>query len=224
MSAPQKTPEQIAAEQAAADAAQAAVAAAAEDAGGDEVDAEAQAALGDKGKQAIERMKADKKAIAAELARYKGLGLDPEALKTLIGKSETDAAAAAAAIQRSEAETAAVGKANARLVKAEIRAAATGKLADPALALSMLDVASFEVDADGEVDAAAITTAVDDLLTKYPYMAAQGGKRFEGTGDGGARNGTTQPAQLTAAQVKAMTPEQIVEAQNKGLLADYLAS
>lgn len=214
MSAPQKTAEEIAAEQAAEEAAQAEAAAA----------AEAEAALGDKGKQALDRMKAEKKALAADLASYKALGLDPEALKNLIGKSETDAAAAAAAIQRSEAETAAVGKANARLVKAEVRAAATGKLADPALALSMLDIDSFEVDADGEVDSAAITAAVDGLLTKYPYMAAQGGRRFEGTGDGGARNGTTQPAQITAAQVKTMTPEQIVEAQNKGLLADYLAS
>ncbi|MGW4406525.1 hypothetical protein ACWEJ6_21025 [Nonomuraea sp. NPDC004702] len=110
---------------------------------------------------------------------------------------------------RREAEQAAIAKANDRIVRAEIRAAAAGKLADPADALSFLDLTQFEVDADGNIDADQVADAIDDLLKKKPYLApAQGdGKRFKGSGDGGAKpNKPTRPKSLTEAVTKALSP------------------
>ena len=54
-----------------------------------------------------------------------------------------------------------------------MRAAATGRLADPADALRLLDLEKFSVDADGNVDTAAISAAVDELVTAKPYLAAK---------------------------------------------------
>ncbi|MGH3997483.1 MAG: hypothetical protein ACRDTJ_08480 [Pseudonocardiaceae bacterium] len=90
----------------------------------------------------------------------------------------------------------ALAAANTRIVKAEVRAAAAGKLNDPADALAFIDLTSFEVTEDGAVDSAAMEAAVTDLISKRPYLAAQGG-RFQGSADGGARNDTKKtPAEL----------------------------
>lgn len=87
---------------------------------------------------------------------------------------------------RADAEQAATAKANARIIRAELRAAAAGKLADPADALAFLDPAEFEVDESGEVDADEISEAISDLLTRKPHLAAGEKRRFQGGGDGGA--------------------------------------
>lgn len=91
-------------------------------------------------------------------------------------------------IQR-KADEAATAKANERIVKAEVRASAAGKLSDPKDALKFLDLSKIEVDADGNVDSDEIDDAIADLLKNKPYLAvAQGdGKRFKGSGDGGAK-------------------------------------
>jgi hypothetical protein len=81
-------------------------------------------------------------------------------------------------------------RADARVLRSEIKAAAAGKLADPADALAFLDLSSFEVDADGSVDEQEIAEAIDDLLTRKPHLAAQGG-RSKGSADGGPRNEDT---------------------------------
>lgn len=160
-------------------------------------------ALGDKGKQALDRMKAERNAARQQLAAYSGLGLDPAALKELISKSEEAEKAAEQTRTRREVESAALTKANERLIRAEIKAAATGKLANPALALKLLDMSAFEVDDDGEVDSAAIIAALDDLVKNEPYLGAAQSppKRFEGTGDGGPKGSPGKP-QLTESDVK----------------------
>ncbi|MFJ9549078.1 hypothetical protein [Streptomyces erythrochromogenes] len=58
-----------------------------------------------------------------------------------------------------------------QLVRAELRAAAAGKLRDPADALALLDVASL-AGSGGELDAAAINKAVAELVKAKPYLAA----------------------------------------------------
>jgi len=58
-------------------------------------------------------------------------------------------------------------------VRAEVRAAAAGKLADPSDALRFLDLAQFEVGEDGDIDQDEIADAIDELLTQKPYLAAQ---------------------------------------------------
>lgn len=104
-----------------------------------------------------------------------------------------------------EAERAALAKADERILRAEVRAAATGRLADPADAFAYIDLSSFEVGDDGEVDAAAIGAAIEDLISRKPYLAAQGGRRFQGDADGGARK--EEPKTLA---------DQIAEAEKAG--------
>jgi hypothetical protein len=167
------------------------------------------AALGDAGKKALDAMKADRKKArdeaAAEKARADALqakldGTEAEHTKTLEAQRVKDDALAAA---------------NNRILSAEVRAAAAGKLNDPADALAYIDLSSFEVGDDGSVDTDAIGAAVSDLISKKPYLAAQGG-RFQGSADGGARNDASRPAQLSESDMARMSPEQKVEALEKG--------
>ena len=90
------------------------------------------------------------------------------------------------------------------------------------LLLASSEIADF-LDGD-KIDAEAIKEALDELLETKPYLAvaAQSAKRFQGSGDGGARKGPQKPAQLTEADLKRMTPEQIVKAQAEGRFNDLL--
>lgn len=118
-------------------------------------------------------------------------------------------------------EQAALAKANERILRSEIKAAAAGRLADPADALKLLDLSGFEVDDDGNVDEDAIAAAVAELVKNKPYLAAQGGKRFEGAADGGARK-EGRPAQLSRDDLKRMSPEDIEKARQDGRLESLL--
>jgi hypothetical protein len=185
----------------------------------DEDKAAADAALGDAGKKAIDAMKAK---WQAEKTKRTDLEAKLAAATAKKSTGEDDEVAQARQQAMSEAVTAATKKANDRILASEIKLAAVGKLANPALALKLLDLSQFEVDDDGNVDADEISDAIADLIKNEPYLAAQG-RKFQGNADAGPRNGA-KAGQLSAEQVKAMTPEQIVEAQGKGLLVDYLAS
>jgi hypothetical protein len=123
---------------------------------------------------------------------------------------------------RREVETAALSKANGRIVRAEVKAAAAGKLADPADAYRFIDLEQFEVDDDGNVDSDEIAEAITDLIKSKPYLAAATAKRFQGTGDGGAARKAPRPKQLSRADLKTMTPAQIVKAKDDGRLSDLL--
>lgn len=178
--------------------------------------------LGDAGKKALDAMKAERKAARDEAATAKA---ERDALQAkLDGKEAEHAAAQEAQKVRDEA----LAAANERILKAEVRAAAAGKLADPQDALRFLDMSEFEVGKDGEVDASLIAKAIDDLVTTKPYLAAQGGQRFQGGADGGARNGSEQPAQLTDADVKRLYAEkrydEIEEARKAGRLTKLLGA
>ncbi|WP_033288259.1 hypothetical protein [Amycolatopsis jejuensis] len=174
--------------------------------------------LGDKGKKALDAMKAK---LRDEKAKRRAAEAERDTLKsgsTKDGEPDVDQI-------RREAETAAATKANARIIRSEIRAAATGKLADPKDALTFLDLTQFEVDENGEVDSDEIADAIDELIKNKPYLAAATAKRFQGTGDGGAaRKAGTKKKQVTEAELKTMTPDQIVKAQNEGRLADLMGA
>ncbi|TDD88360.1 hypothetical protein [Actinomadura rubrisoli] len=131
------------------------------------------------------------KALAAEKEKRK-----EEARKRREAEAELerlrngdDKAAAAAA----EAEKAAIQRANARILRSEVKAAAAGKLADPTDALRLLDLDQFEVGEDGEVDEGEIADAISGLLKSKPYLAAGGKPRFQGDADQGARKKTKPP-------------------------------
>lgn len=172
--------------------------------------------LGTAGVQALEREKARRKAQSDRRRTAEARVTELEA--QLAGKGEPTPEQI-----RAEADKAATTRANARIVRSEIRAAAAGKLNDPKDAITFLDLSRFEVDEDGEVDEDEIADAITELLKDKPYLtAAATAPRFQGGGDGGARKGSGGPVQFTEAQVKKMTPEEIDEARRKGQLRDYL--
>lgn len=137
--------------------------------------------LGDAGKRALEseresRKEAEARAKAAE-----------KALRDASTEHERAIAEA-----RAEARREILEEANSRLLRAEIKAAATGKLANPELAVRLLDMSTFKVADDGTVEVKAITTAIDKLLESDPYLKAS---TVTGSADGG-RQGEPAPSKL----------------------------
>lgn len=158
--------------------------------------------LGDAGKQALRRMK--------------------ESLKEERRKRREAEAKLTADDDQADPKIAeALQKANDRIIRSEVKAQAAGKLADPMDAHRFLDLASFEVDDDGNVDEGEIADAIDDLIKEKPYLAAQGGRRFKGSADGGARK-EARPKQVSRAELARMTPEQINQAREAGRLNDLM--
>lgn len=186
--------------------------------------------LGDPGKQALDRMKAERNAARNTVREWQSLARDlgvkdATGLRALIEQAKpADKADAPDPDQiRREATAEALKAANERIVRAEVKAAAGGKLADPADAVRFLDLSTFDVDDDGNVDAEQVADAIADLLKTKPYLAAATATRWQGSADGGARNGKSKPSQLTHDEVKRMSPQQIVQAKAEGRLGDLLA-
>lgn len=160
-------------------------------------------------KATLTKVRAENKAKEKELATLKA---EREAQNKTPEEQQIEAA-------RREGETAAEKRANERLVKAELKAAAKGKLTNVADALVFIDLSSIEVGDDGEVDSDALETAIDNLLTERPYLGAAPTKRFGGGVDQGGQK-SAAPKQLTRAELANMSPEAIVAAEEKGQLAN----
>lgn len=179
--------------------------------------------LGPKGEKALAAEKEKRRQAQQDLREWKALGLSPADIKKLIAAKEGDEPDLEAV--RREAGAEATKKANARILRSEIKAAAAGKLADPADALRLLDLDRFEVGDDGEVDEDEIADAIDELVKNKPYLAVQDGKRFKGKADGGTRK-ESLPAQLTEADVKKLAAEgkhaEIEKARGEGRLNQLL--
>lgn len=148
-------------------------------AGGNNGGAGGDADLGDAGKRALEAERSSRRAaekrvsdMEKELSRFKESSMSDQ--EKAIEAAKRDA--------RAEAQTAF----NGRIVQAEVRASAAGKLADPEDAILHLDLAQFDVDAEGKVDKKAITKALDELVKAKPYLAASA-TRPTGDADQGAR-------------------------------------
>lgn len=86
-----------------------------------------------------------------------------------------------------EARIEATAKANRRIIRSEVKAIAGGKLADPEDAIRFIDLDSFEVDDEGDVDGKAIDKAIAQLLKDKPYLAVDAGLRKRGDADQGVR-------------------------------------
>lgn len=136
-----------------------------------EPDPEGADKLGDEGKRALDKMKADKnaarKAAAAEKKRADDLARKVAEFEDR-DKSELEKAQAQA---ERAAERAA--KATARAVKAEVKAAA-GAFADPDDAAAFLDLTKYAGE-DGEVDTDALTADLTALLERKPHLRRQDG-------------------------------------------------
>jgi hypothetical protein len=147
-------------------------------------------ALGDKGKRALDNMK----------SKWKNERTKRQEAEQRL--AELEAGDGDDSKQRA-ADAAVLAKANQRIVKAEVRAAAGGKLADPVDALNFIDLDQFEVGEDGDVDQEEIAEAIEDLIRRKPYLAAQGGtSRPKPDRSQGARGkGSSTPAQQFAAAI-----------------------
>ena len=124
--------------------------------------------LGEAGKRALKAERDARQAAekAAETARN-----EAEALRKKHQSAEERALEEAKNAGRAEA----LAEANSRLVRAEVRTAAAGKLTDPGDAGALLgDLDRFVV--KGEVDTKAIASAIDELVKAKPYLAAAGSK------------------------------------------------
>jgi hypothetical protein len=156
-----------------------------------------------------ETAEAEAKAAKAELAKLKGGDKPPEVDEKAI--RETARKEAQAEVLRDR-------------VLDRIETKAAKLFADPEDARALLASKADDFIDDGQIDSDAIVKALADLLKKKPHLGAQGGKRFEGSADGGARKGSNAPAQLTEQDLKRMTPHQIDEARVKGQLQDLLSN
>lgn len=133
---------------------------------------------------------AGQKALAAEKERRKAEATKRRELEARLAEMEAKHGDAAE-IERRQFEQAALSRANDRIRKAEVKAAAAGKLANPADALLFLQLDQIEVGEDGEVDGEEISTQIDALLQERPYLAARPPGRFQGGIDQGPRTAAT---------------------------------
>lgn len=138
-------------------------------------------------KERTSRREAEKKAkerdaLESKLRDYEER--DKSEGEKLLAKAAADADKAARADES--------GKWQRRIIAAEVKAAAGGKLHDPSDAVLNIDLSEFSVDDDGNVDEKAIAKALDELLARKPYLAV--GKK-NGTADQGGRSDNPPPVE-----------------------------
>lgn len=180
---------------------------------------EGEDALGDAGKKALDRMKADKKA-ALESERAARAELDTLKQQLAEATAKGEAVDVEKAVEAKAAEIAATYQA--KVAAAEIRAAAVGQVIDVELVASLPEFAPTNfLTESGEVDQGKVADAISALVASKPFLAAQS-QGVKGSGDGGPRNGS-QPSQLTRADLKGMSPTEIVTARAEGRLTDVLS-
>lgn len=193
--------------------------------------AEADQSATDQGQQAPEVRDPAKLLSAYEAEKGKRREQDVELRKireefdAFKAKAEGKEAEYEAAQEKLRIQSEADAKANEKILKANLREAAKGKLEDVSDVFrypEVVDLSAFEVGADGEFDAAALSTAVDKLIEQHPRLAAQSQKRFQGPADGGARNDAAKVTQLTRSDLQGMSPEAIDAARKEGRLNDLM--
>lgn len=158
-----------------------------------------------------------KKALVTERNARKAAESALKALQQQLADKDKPAEEQAIAERIRVATTEATSKANQRLIAAEVRAAATGKVKNPALALKLIDTSGIDVSDDGEVDSDALNDAITTLLAEYPELAADGSK-FGGGADQGAKGKASKPSQLSRQDLTKLTPDEVLQADRDGRL------
>lgn len=126
---------------------------------------EPDAPLGEAGERALAAMKKKERETRAELRAAKA---EIAALTAPKDGEQTPEQL------RAEIEREVIAKANQRVVRAEVKAAAAASFADPEDAIAFLNLSEFDVDENGEVDPSDIEDALKDLLAKKPHLAKRG--------------------------------------------------
>jgi len=176
---------------------------------------EGETALGDAGKKALDAMKAERNDARKQAREVRE---ELERLRSEAALKDKPAEEQALEAARAEARVEAAGKANERILRSELRASATGKLADPSDAALYIDLTDFEVGDDGEVDSDALNDAITDLLTRKPHLAAGKPNRFDGDADQGARGKSDTIPQWTEADLDRASDDETVAAKAAGKL------
>ena len=119
----------------------------------------------------------------------------------------------------------ALAAANQRILKAEVRAAASGKLTDPADACATSTCPNSPVTADGGVDTQAIADSIGELLEQKPYLgkAEQAPSGANITPPSGTRDATAIRS-AHPRRPENHEPAEIVKAQQDGRLNDLLGA
>lgn len=181
--------------------------------------------LRDAGKKALDTMK-QKLREAEKQARESKAELERARREAELRDKPAEEQALEAA--RAEARAEALAKANERILRSELKAAASGKLADPTDAALFIDLSQFDVSGDGDVDSDALNDAIAELIQRKPHLAAQKQNRFDGNADQGAKKETATAKQIGEQAVKdayaAKNYEQISAWRKAGQLDDYLKS
>jgi len=170
---------------------------------------EGETALGDPGKKALDAMKAQRKAAIDEAKSLR------DELAAIKAQAEGREAEHAAEVAKRAARDEALSLANQRILKSELKAAATGKLADPTDAHLFIDLSEFTVSDDGDVDSAALGAAIADLIARKPHLAAGKQARFDGSADQGGKRADA-PGQLSKEEFSALSPEDRIAAYEAG--------
>lgn len=184
-----------------------------------ETAASGEAELGDAGKKALDNIRAEKKKAVADA---KAAIARAEAAEAALANKDKPAEEVALEAARAEARAEANKKANDRILRADLRAAATGKLADPSDAALYLNLDDFTVTDDGETDSDALNEAITELITRKPHLAAQKQNRFDGDADQGAKGKGSTPPQWTEADLERATDDETVAAKAAGKLNNLL--
>ena len=145
-----------------------------------------------------------------------------EAAEAALANKDKPADEVALDAARAEARAEANTKANERILRADLRAAATGKLADPTDAALYINLAEFTVTDDGDTDSDALNEAITDLLERKPHLAAVKQTRFDGAADQRARDKNATVAQWTEADLERATDDETVQAKAEGKLNSLL--
>jgi hypothetical protein len=178
--------------------------------------------LGESGKKALAVERAARKEAEKKAKRADELEAELVKLREDAMSEQEKAIAVARKEAAAEARQEATSEAARRLFRAEVKAAAASTVADPELladpdvAMRLLGFDEVPVTESGDVDAEAISAALDRLVERKPYLAVGDRQPVPGA-DQGAR-GTTVLSQLTREQLKTMSPEQITRAETEGRL------
>lgn len=172
--------------------------------------------LGDAGKKALAQERAARKAAEKDAKRAKDL----EAELSKLREDQMSEQERAVNQARKEGAAEALAEANKRIARSEAKALATGKTRDPDVAVQLLgDLSQFVTD-DGDVDTDAMSAALDELVKEKEYLAVGDRQPVPGA-DQGARGGNGV-SQLTREQLKTMTPDQIMRAEQEGRMDKLL--
>lgn len=143
--------------------------------------------LGDAGKRAIQ-------AERERAAKFEKQLKDAEKLRKQLEEKHATKEEKAIAKAREEGKTEALQSANQRILKAEVRYAAAGKLRNPALAWALLEgVRDDLMDDDGEVNNRKLEQEIKKIIKDNPELSAERvpvrtGGDFSGNGTAGNSN------------------------------------